>query len=303
VKYAVVGTGAIGGYYGGKLAQSGKEVHFFFHSDYCEVKKNGLRVASVGGDFILSDIHAYENPIDMPKCDVVLVGLKTTNNHILKTILPHLIHKDSIVILIQNGLGIEEDLARDMPGIHIAGGLAYICCYKSGSGRICHLDQGRINIGAFADTSKEVLRQVCADLEKAGVESHFVDDLLFSRWQKLIWNIPFNGMTVILGSTTELILKNSHSLSLINEMMFEVIEAANACGVPLQRSFADAMISSTMNGPAYSPSMKLDWDNHRQMEIEYIYTRPIQAALKSGFMMKKISMLEKQLRFLEETRL
>jgi 2-dehydropantoate 2-reductase len=302
VKYAVIGTGAIGGYYGGKLAHAGNDVHFLFHSDYTHVKEHGFRVDSIGGDFIVPGTNAYGAAADMPKCDVVLVGLKTTNNGILKDILQHIVHKDSIVILIQNGLGVEDDLARDMPGLQTAGGLAFICSNRIGAGHIHHLDQGRINIGAYGDASRDVLKRVCDDFTSAGVESHLAEDLMFARWQKLVWNIPFNGLTVVLGSETDRIMKNESALALVREMMNEVVDGANACGVPLKREFIDAMIETTMKMPPYSPSMKLDWDNRRPMEIEYIYTRPVAAALAHGFDMRKISMLERQLRFLEKTR-
>ncbi|WP_291102929.1 MULTISPECIES: 2-dehydropantoate 2-reductase N-terminal domain-containing protein [unclassified Dysgonomonas] len=115
LKYAVIGTGAIGGYYGGSLAHSGNEVHFLLHSDYDYVKKHGLKVDSINGNFHLSDVPAYSNTKDMPACDVVLVALKSTNNNLLEELLPPLLHQDTIVILIQNGLGLEADLQETFP--------------------------------------------------------------------------------------------------------------------------------------------------------------------------------------------
>ena len=100
VSYAIIGTGAIGGYYGGRLANSGKEVHFLFHSDYDYVMNNGLRVDSTNGDFFLPKVNAYNDTKNMPKCDVALVCMKTINNHILKNILPSILHDKSLIILI-----------------------------------------------------------------------------------------------------------------------------------------------------------------------------------------------------------
>ena len=108
--YGIIGTGAIGGYYGGKLAHSGKDVHFLFHRDYEYVREHGLQIDSCDGSFHLDNVNAYHSTADMPKCDVVLVGLKTTNNHLLPELLAPLLHPQTIVVLIQNGIGVEADV-------------------------------------------------------------------------------------------------------------------------------------------------------------------------------------------------
>ena len=149
LKYAVIGTGAIGGFYGGKLAKAGNEVHFLFRSDFEQVKKNGLQIHSVDGDFLVKPVLAYHSTDDMPVCDVILVGLKTTANHQLASLLKPILHENSLVVLIQNGLGVEEKLAEELPHTNIAGGLAFICSQKNSPGVISHLDLGRINLGLY----------------------------------------------------------------------------------------------------------------------------------------------------------
>ncbi len=130
MKYGIIGTGALGGYFGGRLARIGKDVHFLLHSDYDHVKVNGLKVDSVKGDFVINPINAYKSTKDMPKCDVILVCLKTTNNHLLPELLQPILHDETIVILVQNGLGAEEDLEAMMPDLKIAGALPFICARK-----------------------------------------------------------------------------------------------------------------------------------------------------------------------------
>ena len=301
LKYAVIGTGAIGGFYGGMLAKSGKEVHFLFNTDYAHVKQHGLKVDSVTGDFHLSNVLAYNNTTDMTPCDVVLVGLKTTNNHLLKTLLPPLIKPDTLVILIQNGLGVEEDLAKDFPNLNIAGGLGFICSNKIGPGHIAHLDFGKLTVGAYQNNNPEVLRQVCDDLNQAGVPADIAPDLNVARWKKLVWNIPFNGMTVVLNTTTDKLVQNANSQALIYDLMLEVIQGANHCGAEVSEGFAKKMIEMTLSMTPYAPSMKLDYDHHRELETGYIYSRPIQAALAAGYDMRKVKMLEQQLKFIQQT--
>lgn len=300
LKYAVIGTGAIGGYYGGKLANIEKEVHFLFHSDYEYVKQHGLKVDSIDGNFHLSSIHAYNNTMDMPKCDVILVGLKSTNNHLLKELLPPLLHKNTLVILIQNGLGLEEDLQKKFPNLWIAGGLAFICSNKVGDGHIAHLDYGKLNIGSYSCPESSLLDAVVSDFQQAGIEANAVE-LKDARWMKLVWNIPYNGMTVVLNTTTDKLMSNPATEQLLHEIMLEVIRAANHSGLKqnIEESYADDMLEMTRYMTPYSPSMKLDYDARRPLEIEYIYSRPLIEAKKNGYDMTSVSMLEKQLRFIQ----
>ncbi len=300
IRYGVIGTGAIGGFYGGKLAQNGNDVHFLFRSDFHHVKENGLKVDSVNGDFHLPGVSCYSSVQEMPKCDVVLVGLKTINNHLLPQLLQPIVHANSLVILIQNGLGIEAELANEMPEIQIASGMAFICSHKAGPGHITHLDFGRIELGLFTFGGKELLAHCCEDFEKAGVPAVVADNLGLARWKKLIWNVPFNGLTVVLNTTTDKIMKLQATKELSLEIMHEVIDAAGYCGYEIDRSVAGQMISMTETMTPYAPSMKLDYDNKRPMEIQAIYTNPIQTARKAGYEMKKVAMLEQQLRFIAQ---
>jgi len=301
LKYAAIGTGAIGGYYGGRLANSGQEVHFLLHSDYEYVKNNGLKVDSVHGDFYLKSIHAYRSTSDMPKCDVVLVALKTTNNKLLKELLPPLLHKDTVVILIQNGLGLEADLQKDFPGLNIAGGLAFICSSKIGEGHIGHFDEGHLNIGSYSCANPEILEQVCNDFIQSGVRTQVLE-LEKARWMKLIWNIPYNGMTVVMNSTTANLMSDPVMVELLYSIMLEVVHGANSVGqgrFSIPESYARDILEMTRHMTPYSPSMKLDFDYRRPMEIEYIYSRPISEAESVGYKMTRITMLRSQLQFIE----
>ena len=129
MKYGIIGTGAIGGYYGAKLAQAGKDVHFLLHSDYEYVKEHGLQIDSCDGSFHLSKVNAYSRPKDMPVCDVVLVCLKSLNNHMRPSLLPPVVGEKTLVVLIQNGIGLEADMQEMFPDTWIAAGLAFTGMY------------------------------------------------------------------------------------------------------------------------------------------------------------------------------
>ena len=300
MRYAIIGTGAIGGYYGGRLAEAGKDVHFLFNSDYQYVKEHGLKIDSIKGNFTLPTINAYNSTEDMPKCDVVLVCLKTTNNHLLKTLLPPILHDETIIILIQNGLGIEEDVQTMFPNNKIAGGLGFICSRKNKKGYIEHMDEGKLNIGSYSPTIDTLkMLDIAADLEEAKVDTEVVD-LNQARWTKLLWNIPFNGLSVVMNATTDELVKNKHTKLLIYDIMQEIILAANYCGAKLMPNIADRIIADTENMIPYSPSMKLDFEYKRALETLYIYTKPITTAVLAGVDMPRVAMLEKQLRYIEE---
>ncbi|MBO7471799.1 MAG: putative 2-dehydropantoate 2-reductase [Bacteroidaceae bacterium] len=300
MKYGVIGTGAIGGYYGAKLAHSGQEVHFLLHSDYEYVKAHGLQVDSCNGSFHLTDVNAYQHTEDMPPCDVVLVCLKSVNNSLLNSLLSHLLHHQTLVVLIQNGIGIEEDVQKMFPDVQLAAGLAFICSAKTEPGRVNHQCYGSINLANYSCKDETLMQIVVDEFRLAGIQAELVE-YHEARWKKAVWNMPFNGMTVALHTQTDLLLKNEATRRLIREQMMEVVGAAQHLGIKnIDSSFVDKMIEITDSMTPYSPSMRLDYDFHRPMELYYIYTRPIEIAREAGYKMPKLEMLEAELRFLEE---
>lgn len=299
MRYGVIGTGAIGGYYGAKLAQGGQDVHFLFHSDYDYVREHGLRVNSGDGGFHLDHVNAYQDVRQMPKCDVVIVALKTVHEQMLRDMLPPLLTDDTVVLLIQNGMGMEQDVEQMVPGVKLAAGLAFICCSKTHPGVIDHLDLSGLNVGSY-NAPQETIDRMIAEMVSADIDARNVD-YLEARWRKLLWNMPFNGLSVALHADTDSLVRNEATRRLLRAMTQEVIDAAHAVGVKgLTDHDADAMIEMTTKMRPYKPSMRLDWDYHRPMEVYYLYTRPIEEARKAGQDMPLHRMLEAELKFMEE---
>ncbi|MEI6946416.1 putative 2-dehydropantoate 2-reductase [Paraflavisolibacter sp. H34] len=301
IRYAVIGTGAIGGFYGGLLALAGEEVHFLLHSDYDQVRQHGLHIQSeLLGPLQLRNVRAWQRAEDMPPCDVVLVCLKSTlNQHLLPSLLPPLLHPATVVVLIQNGLGVEEDVARLFPGLALAGGVALIAATKTGPGHIHHLEHGNLDIGNFNAPDPSRLEPVVAAFARAGIPSALTPDLHALRWRKLVWNIAFNGLSVLLNTTTDRLVQEPYGYAFSRELMLEVIAGAQACGVPLPSSFADDMLQFTRAMRPYAPSMKLDFDHHRPLEIKYIYETPVARARAAGYYMSKVDLVAQLLRFRE----
>ena len=326
--YAVIGSGALGGLYGGMLAKAGFEVHFLLHRDFDHVRTHGLKVESHWGDFHLpaesmaQRIHASTET--MPPCDVTIVALKTTNNGLLKDLLPAPTSGGGVVLVLQNGLGIEadanevlEDQASATSGIasRILSGCCFLCSNKIGPGHIKHLDQGRIVFGDWQrcdDTDKSkanrsksispIAKRIEADLQIAGVDAQTTDDVLTTRWRKLLWNIPFNGLSVILDASSKELIENDDAAELARSLMVEIQEGANACGVEISTKMIEKTLEVTRLMVPYDSSMRLDFLANRPMEIDAIFWAPIRAAQDAGYVMSAVKTLAHQLAFLQCTK-
>lgn len=305
--YTVIGTGALGAYYGARLAHTGCRVRFLLRSDLEHVRQKGLRVESIHGDFSLVEPEVYGRASDLPQSDVVLIGLKTTSNDALVDLLPPACARDSLVLDMQNGLGIEADVARAVPGRTILGGLAFLCSNKMGPGHVRHLDYGRVRMGEYrADDSPagitDAMRRVASDFEAAGVEVDLEADLATARWKKLVWNVPYNGLCVVHQCETDVIMGNPVTRKRAEEIMHEVLAAAAGVGHPVDPAFADEMLETTDKMAPYNPSMKLDHERGLPMEIEALYARPLAAARAVGIDCPRIAELYDQLVKLDGTK-
>jgi len=303
--YAIIGTGAVGALYGARLQRSGREVHFLLHRDFNHVRQCGLRVDSVDGNFRLSKVHSYRRAGDMPKCDVTVIALKATANHILPRILPHVAKPGGTVIIIQNGIGAEKSVASILPGAIVLGGLSFLCCSKIGPGHIRHIDYGQLTLALFTRSGKPggiipVMKSIAADLNASGTPTKLIDDLVLARWKKLVWNIPFNGLSVLLNASTLELVRNLHTRALVQSLMAETVQGAKASGRIIPDSFVRKMMRDTDRMAPYDTSMKLDFKRANQMEVEAIYGEPIRAAAGRGVSLPRTEMLYRSLCLLND---
>jgi 2-dehydropantoate 2-reductase len=302
--YAILGTGALGGFYGAKLQKSGLEVHYLLKSDYQQVRENGLIIESKDGDFTLSQVNAYNHVDKMPQCDVVIISLKTTQNQLLPDLLPPIVKDDGVVLVLQNGLGIEADVAEIVNNVSIIGGLCFLCSNKVAPGHIHHLDYGQITLGAYAANYQATgitkkMREVGTDFENAGISIELLEDLLLGRWKKLVWNIPYNGLSVILDATTNELMADLSSRSLVEGLMNEVSLGAKSTGRLIPAIFIKTMLDYTVKMKPYRTSMKIDFDEKRPLEVEAIFGNPLRIAAENDVSLPLIRCLYQQLKFLD----
>lgn len=305
LRYCVLGTGALGGFYGGLMAKKGLDIHFLLHSDFEHVVKHGLRVDSKLGDFHLPKINAYAKPHDMPQCDVAIIGLKSTQNHLLEDLLRPILHKDSIVLVLQNGLNVEQTARGIVGPSRVAGGCCFLCSNKVGPGHIKHLDYGRIVFGAYRGIdgsdpgpSTQMLQEVLQDMVASGIEAYLTEDLPTTKWKKLMWNIPFNGLSVLLNASTDAIMNDPDSRLLARRISEEVRQIALAAGSSIEPGYVDWVIDHTDDMVPYDSSMRLDYLNGRAIEVEAIYGNALQEAQRCGFAAPIVRTMYQQLKFM-----
>ena len=306
LRIGIIGTGAIGGFYGLMLAKAGHDVHFLLRSEYQAVVANGLRLNSaVHGQLHLQPVQAWGDPAEMPACDWLLVGAKTTSNAQLAPVITRLSRPGARVVLLQNGLAVEEQLRPLLPdNLHLLGGLCFICTHRAAPGVIEHQALGAVNLGyhsgpARAGESLVIVEEGAQLFRSAGLESVAMADLQQARWQKLVWNVPYNGLSVLLGAGTTRLMANADSRALILELMREVVQGAAACGQVLPEGYPEKLLATTERMPDYLPSMYHDFQHKRPLELQAIYAAPLAAAAAAGCELPKMRMLHQALRFLD----
>lgn len=296
--YTVVGAGAVGLLYGIRLAAAGHPVRWVVRSGAERIREHGLRLRSVDGDVSLppAGLEVHVDPAAAPTSDVVIVALKTTANGGLAELVGPAVAPGATVAMFQNGLGVEERLRRAVPHAGpVVGAMCFVCAQRGAPGEVDHIDYGAVTLGS-ASSRREAVDALADDLGGAGVPVTAVADLASARWRKLVWNIPFNGLSVVRDATTDILLSAPATRRLVSDVMDEVIAGANAAGHAVDPSFRDEMLATTDAMAVYAPSMKLDHEAGRPLEIEAIYDVPIAVARAAGAPMRRVEELRDQLR-------
>ncbi len=307
-RVGIIGTGAIGGFYGVMLARAGFDVHFLLRSEFSTVVEQGLRLNSAQhGALTLDPVQAYASAEQMPPCDWLLVGAKTTSNLQLAPAIVQAAAPDAKVLLLQNGLDVEDELRAVLPdSLHLLGGLCFICVHRAGPGQIEHQALGAVNLGyhsgpAAADPalSRAIVEEGAGLFREAGIDSQAMGNLHQARWQKLVWNVPYNGLSVLLRASTTPLMADPDCRQLIQDLMQEVLQGAAACGHVIPQAYAQQLFNSTELMPDYWPSMYHDFLHQRPLELAAIYAAPLAAARAAGCELPKLRALYQALSFID----
>jgi 2-dehydropantoate 2-reductase len=295
-KIALVGTGAIGGYYGGFLARAGAEVHFLFRSDYQVAKKNGLRITmrrDATESFQLNPVRSYCNPEEIGICDWVIVAVKTTANEMLPEILGPLIGERTQLLTLQNGMGNVEWLSKVF-GAHRStiAGLCFTCCNRVAPCEVENYFPGYVQFGELGRRLSTEGRSVMNAFSQSGIQTKEATTLEDALWRKLCWNVPFSGLAVTAGGiTTDRILDDSELSARARSLMVEIQTAARACEVEIEDDFLDQQFDLTKPMGEYKPSSLVDFLAGSEIEVEAIWGEPLRRGKMVGVPMPELDKL------------
>lgn len=289
---AIVGSGAIGLYYGGRLAAAGEDVRFLTRSDFDAISRDGLTVESAHGDFRLAGVNACRTPEEIGPVDLVIVAWKATANHLLPAVLPPLLHPGTQVLTLQNGLGNCESIAEIVGPERALGGLCFVCINRISPGLVNHSAGGRMTIGEMLPDETGRAAELERRFKAAKIQAVAVANLEKSQWEKLVWNIPFNGLSVAEGGvTTDVLLASAETERELRVLMAEVIAAANARGLGLGDELVDFNIDRTRPMGPYRTSSMIDFVEGREVEVSPIWREPLRRATEAGIAMPRLEIL------------
>jgi len=280
----IVGAGAIGSFYGAILKKAGCSVSAVLRSDYNAVRAQGIRITSPLGDLSYVPDHVYrdgdlpeETPDFLILCVKVLPGVDR-----VALVAPWMGEKTRLV-LIENGLDIEKELADAYPQNPLISCLAFIAASRTESGVVEHKAYGKLVMGRYPEGIDEGCRALSQLFLDGGIKSDLTERVVSERWRKCLWNTPFNPLSVVAnGADTLTMLDTTGGEELVRAMMREVMEVAVAEGYPMDEALIDQNIDNTRKMPAYKNSMALDYLNDRPIEREAVLGNVVALAKRHG---------------------
>ncbi|MPZ49552.1 MAG: 2-dehydropantoate 2-reductase [Dehalococcoidia bacterium] len=303
LRIAVIGAGAVGCYYGGRLAQAGHDVRFLMRRDHDAVQRDGLTVYSPKGDFRIEKPFVARTSAEIGEVDWVICALKGTSLDEAEALIRPCAGPKTKILAIMNGLGVEERFAGWFGGERVFGGLAFTCLNRGEPGIVHHLGYGAVTLAHYQDDAAQ-LEEAARVWQGSVVDISTAPSLLKARWEKLCWNIPFNGMTVAAGGvTTDALLADEPLLETARALMSEVVAIGNADlkahGEPGRidgEETVTRMFRLTATMGAYQPSTLIDFLEGRALEVETIFGEPLRRARSLGVESPRLEALTSALR-------
>jgi len=284
MKILTVCCGAVGAYFTGRLSQHGVDVSVTVRSGFDEVKQSGFHVQSRKGDFIFRPAQVLHNASEFQgEADWVIFTGKALQTVDSAALLGPAVGRGTRILLIQNGLGIEDGPAAAFPHNELFSAIAYVGVTRISPNQVMHQGSSHLIIGRFGGGESEEGRAICRLFEEAGVTAEYTQDIAFFRWKKLLWNLPFNSISVLGGGLlTNEMVDGGEMEALARDLMQEVILTAKADGVDLPENLAEESIRYTRDFPPYRTSMLVDYEHGRPLEVDAIVGSVLQRARKHG---------------------
>lgn len=303
VQILVVGAGAVGGFYGCRLAQAGASVSTVHRSDYEVVRDQGIHIESMEGPAHFRPAQVLQRVADYDgEPDYLLVCLKSLPELDIPSIIEPAVGKKSVIVLLQNGIEIEAPIQERFPDHEIISGLAFICVSRIRPGFIRHTCYGRLTIGTYPYGISPAAQRLADLFEQSGTPCPVSESIVTQRWRKLLWNAPYNPISVLAGgANTEQIMSSHETVELIRGVMEEVYAVASAMGHILPPQAIEKNLTDTKKMKPYKTSMLVDYEAGRPMEVEAILGRVVKMGKKKGIEVNRLEMLYILLKLAEAT--
>lgn len=262
MRIAVIGAGAVGGYFGGRLAQAGEEVTFIARGQTLEVlRQDGLQVESINGDFAVQPVQATSNPSEVGPVDAVLVAVKAWQVPEVAESLRPLLGAESVVVPLQNGVEAPTQLAKVLGAEHILGGLCRIISFIVAPGHIRHVGaEPTIAFGELDNRPSDRVEQLRAAFERAEVAVEVPPDIHAAMWEKLLFISAWGSVGAVTRASIGVVRSQPETRAMLEHAMTEIWNVARARGIVLP----DGIVPQTME---YMDDQPLDGTASMQRDI------------------------------------
>ncbi|HEQ78821.1 MAG TPA: ketopantoate reductase family protein [Euryarchaeota archaeon] len=279
MRFLIVGTGALGGYFGGMMARGGLDVIFVSRGETLEVlQKNGLTVKTDEEEFTIP-INVHQQPPG--KYDVVFVTVKSHHTASILPLVKNATGQGALIITLQNGIANEELLSKELKDRRVLAGTAYIAADMDKPGYVVQTTLAQMVFGDLDGTVSGEAKEVARVLQKAKVDARTTPDIMLRKWNKMVWNCAFNSVTALTGLGTGEAARDEHASSIIRKAMTEVIAVARAEGIPVDVDIEKSLESSSRFSNTKT-SMLQDIERGRPMEYEALNGEILRLGKKHG---------------------
>jgi 2-dehydropantoate 2-reductase len=271
MKIAVIGTGAVGGYFGGRLAQAGEDVTFIARGAHLQaIQASGLRVDSVKGDFLVQPAQATSRPEDVGVVDCILVAVKAWQVLEAAQAARPMVGPQTFVVPLQNGVEAPGQLAAELGDAHVLGGLCRISAMIAGAGHIRHLGlEPSIDFGELDNRTSERAERLRQAFAKAGVKASVPADIQAAMWEKFVFIASVSGVGAVTRAPMGVHRSLPETRPLLAGALQEVAAVGRACGVSLAEDLAARVLANIDNlPPGTTASMQRDIAEGRPSELE-----------------------------------
>jgi 2-dehydropantoate 2-reductase len=299
----VVGAGAIGSFYGALLQSHGADVSVVCRSELEAVRKDGFHIESKRlGDRVFRPTQTLAAVTDYQggPPDFLLLSVKVVEGTDRVAMIRDAVGPRTAIVLIENGVEIEEEIAEAFPDNDLISVLAFVQVSRVAPGKVKHYAYGDLTFGNYPSGLSDRSRHLAAMLDSGGIRCTLTENVVTARWQKCLWNAVFNPISVLGGALdTGHILSGAEGEAFVRTAMREVCAVAAATGHPLPETLIDQYIDGTRKAPPYKTSMALDYENKRPMETEVILGNAVRAGRREGVVIPAMESLYALMKMVE----